>query len=73
MENTEQTIASAAAVGIISETQLLGKIPICRRTLHSWREKNLIPFIRLPGTRRILYDYESVRAALLRMERSAEQ
>jgi predicted site-specific integrase-resolvase len=53
--------------GFISESQILQKIPVCRRTLHAWRRKNLIPYIKLPGTRRILYDFEAVRVALMRM------
>jgi hypothetical protein len=65
--------ATAETPGFISESQLLTKIPVCRRTLNSWRQKKLIPFIRLPGTRRLLYDFESVRAALLRMECDANQ
>jgi len=51
----------------LSEAQLLEKIPVCRRTLNSWRRRKLIPFIRLPGTRRVLYDFDLVHAALLRM------
>jgi hypothetical protein len=51
----------------LDEKELLEKIPVCRRTLNSWRKKKLIPFIRLPGTRRVLYDFELVRAAFLRM------
>jgi len=69
MLKTEQPAASAITSKIISETQLLEEIPVCRRTLKSWREKKLIPFIQMPGSRRILYDFESVRSALLRMER----
>jgi hypothetical protein len=65
--------ATAETPGFISEAQLLSRIPVCRRTLSSWRQKKLIPFIRLPGTRRLLYDFESVRGALLRMESGSVQ
>lgn len=54
----------------LSESELLKKIPVCRRTLNSWRRRKLIPFIRLPGTRRVLYDFDLVHAALLRMSNS---
>jgi hypothetical protein len=67
IENLRQ-VETPDKTGFISETQLLKTIlPVSRRSLANWRQKKLIPFIRLPGTRRILYDPASVRAALLRM------
>lgn len=54
--------------GFVTTDELLKKIPISRRTLTNWRHRKLIPYIKLPGTRRVLFDFESVRAALLRME-----
>jgi hypothetical protein len=72
MLNEQTSSATAETPGFISESQLLARIPVCRRTLNSWRQKKLIPFIRLPGSRRLLYDFESVRGALLRMEQGGE-
>jgi predicted site-specific integrase-resolvase len=53
----------------ICEDELLRRLPICRRTLISWRKSGEIPFVRLPGARRILYHWASVEAALLRLQR----
>lgn len=58
-----------AEAGFKSESQILPLLGVSRRTLSSWRERGLIPFIRLPGSRRIIFDWESVRAALLRRQR----
>ena len=53
----------------LHEADVLQMLKVSRRTLHSWRTRGLIPFIRLPGGRRILYDAPSLRAALLRQQR----
>ena len=52
----------------ITESELLERIPISRRTLFHWRKSGKIPFIRLSG-RRVLFHWESVQAALLRSQR----
>ena len=54
---------------ILSEAELLQTIPVSRRTLCSWREKGIIPFIRIG--RRILFHRKSVECALLRMQKGA--
>jgi hypothetical protein len=56
----------------IDERELLRRIPVSRRTLFSWREKQKIPFVNL-GTRRILFHWDSVREALLRQQRGGQQ
>jgi len=50
-----------------STDQLLAEIPVSRRTLFTWREQGLIPYIKIG--RRVLFDAESVRQALRRQER----
>jgi hypothetical protein len=53
---------------IVGEAELLAfYLPVCRRTLGYWKEKRLIPYIKIG--RRCLYDIESVRQALLRHQR----
>lgn len=52
---------------IISEDELLRRLPICRRTLANWKSKRLIPFIKL--NRRVFYDWGAVHQALLRHQR----
>jgi len=56
---------------IIDETVLLETVvPISARGLRNWRNRGLIPYIRPPGTRRILYHKRPVIEALLRMQKS---
>jgi hypothetical protein len=50
--------------------QVLARLPISRRTLWELRKKGVIPWISLGG--RVLFDWESVRAALIRQQRGAE-
>jgi len=54
--------------GFLSESQILPRLGVSRRTLGNWRSKGVIPYIRPPGSRRILFDWESVRNALLRRQ-----
>ncbi|MDB6021276.1 MAG: hypothetical protein JWQ04_1133 [Pedosphaera sp.] len=55
--------------GFLNEKQLLEKVPISRRTLFGWREAGKIPCVRLPGSRRVLFHWPSVEAALLRSQK----
>ncbi len=57
-------------VGIINEACLLQRIPVAKRTLKNWRDNGL-PFIRLPGSRRVLYDWASVHSYLIRQQNTA--
>jgi predicted site-specific integrase-resolvase len=59
--------------GFLSEVQILPRLGVSRRTLANWRTRGLIPYIRPPGSRRILFDWESVRAALLRQQQGATE
>ncbi|NLH74524.1 MAG: helix-turn-helix domain-containing protein [Verrucomicrobia bacterium] len=52
---------------LLSENELLSRLPISRRTLYALRREGRLPFIKL--TRRVLYDWESVRGALLSNQR----
>jgi predicted site-specific integrase-resolvase len=56
----------------INEKQLLQRLPVSRRTLTNWRNKGQIPFVRLPGSRRVFYHWQSIEAALLRMQRNGQ-
>lgn len=56
------------AAEIIGESELLDRLPISRRTLHSWRKAGKLPFIRVPGSRKLLYSWQHVVATLERME-----
>jgi hypothetical protein len=50
------------------EKAILERVPVSRRTWWLWKSKGLIPYIRIG--RRVLYDWPSVREALLRMQRT---
>jgi hypothetical protein len=54
---------------LLEEGEVLARVPVARRTFYDWRKKGLIPFIRIPGSRRILYHWPSVEMALLRLQR----
>jgi hypothetical protein len=51
----------------LDEKQILELVPVCRRTWWGWKSKGIIPYIKIG--RKCLYDLESVRRALLRMQR----
>ncbi len=58
--------------GFLSADQLLTRLPISRGTLRNWCADGSIPYIATPG-RRILFDWPSVRAAMLRRQRGGVQ
>jgi predicted site-specific integrase-resolvase len=58
--------------GFNSEAEILPLVGVSRRTLKKWRERGLIAYVKLPGSRRILYSWESVRSALLRAQKNTE-
>jgi hypothetical protein len=55
----------------INEPEVLRRLPVSRRTLGNWKTSGKIPFIRLPGSRRVLFHWPSVEQALLRQQRGA--
>jgi hypothetical protein len=63
--------APPSSVGFKSEAEILQFVPVCRRTWWEWKSKGIIPYIKIG--RKCLYDLESVRRALLRMQRGGEQ
>jgi len=66
----KQSQAPAGETAFIDEKELLNRLPVCRRTLTSWRKRGRIPFVKLPGSRRVLYHWQSIEAALLRMQQN---
>jgi hypothetical protein len=61
---------TAEPAGFINEQAILGRVPVCRRTLKAWRDAGKIPFAKIG--KRVLYHWPSVEAALLRSQRNAE-
>lgn len=54
--------------GFLDFKQLCERLPLGERTLREAIKRRQIPYVRLPGARRLLFDWENVRAALLRYQ-----
>jgi len=57
--------------GFINETRFLQRVPVCRRTLYQWRERGIIPSVKIG--KRVLFHWPSCQAALLRMQAGGVQ
>ncbi len=72
--SSEQTNFSTAGPsgeqGFIDEKRLLERLPVSRRTLSNWKAKGILPYIKIG--RRCLYEWASVQAALLRLQRGGQ-
>jgi len=55
---------------LLDLTGLKGRVPLSERTLRVGIKDGLIPVIRLPGSRRLLFHWPSVEKALLRFQRN---
>ena len=51
----------------MDEKRLLARLPISRRTLGNWKAKGILPYVKIG--RRCLYDWASVKNALMRRQR----
>lgn len=51
----------------LDETELLARLPVCRRTIHNWIKAGKLPVVKIG--RRILFHWPTVEAALLRHQR----
>jgi hypothetical protein len=58
------------ASAFLDEPECLRRIPVSRRTWFEWRKKRGLPYIRVGH--RVLYDWRSVHAWLLRQQRAVE-
>jgi hypothetical protein len=59
--------------GFLDVPGLLARLPISERTLREEIKKRRIPAIRLPGSRRLLFDWPSVQRSLLRFQTGGVQ
>jgi Helix-turn-helix domain len=57
--------------GIIDAEEMLRRLPVSRGTLLNWRKAGKIPAIEIGG--RVLFDWPSVQAALLRLQRGSAE
>ena len=58
--------------GAIDYSRLKGRIPVCDRTLRSWIRTGKIPSIKMPGSRRRLFFWRDVEAAMRRHTRGGD-
>lgn len=58
---------------IIGFDELVARLPQGPRTLREEIKRGRIPHIRLPGARRLLFDWQSVQRSLLRFEQGGIQ
>ena len=56
----------------IDFAELSRHVPLCERSLREAIRRGRIPSIRLPGARRVIFHWDSVQEALLRLQRGAE-
>jgi len=67
---THVTAGSDSGPEIIDESTLRETLlPASARSLRNWRDKGILPYIRLPGSRRIFYHRKSVLDALVRLQK----
>jgi hypothetical protein len=55
----------------LTVAELQKKIPVSRRTIFAWRKQGWLPSVQAGA--KILFHWKSVEAALLRMQRGADQ
>jgi len=60
---------SAKPMGFWGFTELLANVPLGERTLRDLIKRGLIPCVRLPGGRRLIFHPESVQRSLLRWQK----
>ena len=64
---------SSAQSGFLDFKGLCKRLPLGARTLRTEIKRGRIPHIRLPGGRRLLFDWETGRANLLRHQRGGAE
>ena len=68
-ESQRTASAPSALAAFITLTQLRERLPLSERTIRNEIRKGSLPVIKLPGSRRLLFDWETVRNTLLRHQR----
>ncbi len=71
MLNDKLQTAQASEKDFLDEKQLLARLPISRRTAFNWIQQGKLPVVKIG--RRKIYHWDSVKAALLRLQRGAVQ
>jgi hypothetical protein len=63
---------SAPNPKFIDFAELSRQVPLCERSLREAIRRGRIPSIRLPGARRVMFHWDSVQEALLRLQRGGK-
>ena len=64
----KQVVGTERPTGFLDFPQLCERVPLSPRTLRAALKAGHLPKIRLPGARRLLFDWPAVQAALKRFE-----
>lgn len=59
--------------GFIDFNQLHPLIPTSARTLRNWIAQGLIPYVQMPGSKRHLFHWPTVQAALMRHQHGGKR
>lgn len=59
--------------GFLDFAGICARVPLSERTLREAIKRRQIPHIRLPGARRLLFDWPSVQAALARYQKGGTE
>jgi hypothetical protein len=70
-EGASPSLGQLCQPAFIDEAECLRRVPVARRTWFEWRKRGL-PFIRPPGSRRVLYHWQTVQTWLIRQQRAVE-
>lgn len=66
---TDPAGTSGGDAALLTTAEVLQRLRISRRTLATWLTRGLVPAIRMPGSRRLLWHWPTLLHALLRHQR----
>ena len=45
---------------MVNQAEAAKRLGVCAKTLREWTEKGVVPCLRVPGTRRVLYNLDAL-------------
>jgi len=70
--NTPATLTTESTDTLLTTEQLRQKLQVSRRTISNWRERGILPAIKLPGASLVRFHWGTVLASLIRRQRATE-